>query len=249
MQPFHLIGDVYYVGTRWVSSHLFAGAGGHVLVDACCPGDGPRILDNVRALGFEPRDVRALLVTHAHFDHLGGAAHVARETGAAVYVGDADREMAEGKHKARGLWPRAEPLDAVRLMRDGDRISEGETAISVVHTPGHTPGCCSFGFEVEHEGEHHPGMIFGGAGLNVFTRNPLLQIYGGTIEDYVRSVRRLLALNVDVWLGSHPSMNATFRKRARLRAGERPNPFVDPEGWQAFLAGCLAAAERRAHLG
>jgi len=245
VEPFRMIGNVHYVGTRRVSSHLFTSDEGHILLDACFPGDGPVILDNIRALGFEPKDVCYLLITHTHLDHCGGAAHIKRETSAEVRIGEADVEPAQkGSDTEMGLIG-FEPFEVDAPLHDGDVVSVGPTSVTVYHTPGHTPGCSSFGFEVQEDGCALSGMLFGGPGLNVFDPEKVAQqIYGGALEDFIASVKRLLAMEPDVWLGAHPGQNKTFDKAERLQAGERPNPFIDPEGWRAYLTARLAAAEK-----
>jgi len=79
-------------------------------------------------------------------------------------------------------------------------------------------------------------FLFGGAGLNVFEEENLRKrIYGGTVQDYARTLERLETLNVDVWLGNHPNQNNTFGKQELLAKGVTPNPYIDPRGWKAFL--------------
>jgi metallo-beta-lactamase class B len=243
-RAFHLIDNVYYVGTEEVSSHLFATSDGHILIDACCPGDGPAILDGIRQLGFDPGGIRYLLVSHAHDDHLGSAAFLAAETGATVCIGEADVAGAENGSTTQLGLTGIETFKVDMPLKEGDLITVGDISIRVYHTPGHTPGCCSFGFDVHEEGRVYGGALFGGPGTNVFApENIEKNIYGGSMDDFFGTVRRLLTFNVDVWLGAHPYHNETFSKHAARQQGATPNPYIDPQGWRSFLDKCLAEAE------
>jgi hypothetical protein len=78
--------------------------------------------------------------------------------------------------------------------------------------------------------------MFGGPGINVFhPKNLQKAIYGGTLKDFQSTVNRLDTFPVEVWLGAHPNQNNTFGKFHLLKKGTKPNPFIDPEGWKAFL--------------
>jgi len=233
---FWMIDNIHYVGTERVSSHLFTSEEGHILIDTCMPEDGPAILKNISALGFDPGDIRYILMSHAHIDHLGSTKFLAEATGAKVCIGEADVQAAErGSTSKMGLVGFS-PFKVDIALKEGDEVSVGERDILIYHTPGHTPGCISFGFEVQDEGHKYSGFIFGGPGVNVFQPKNLEKgIYGGTLQDFQSTLDRLDALQVQVWLGAHPNQNNTFQKLELLKKGAKPNPYIDPEGWKAFL--------------
>jgi len=233
---FRIIDDIYYVGSRSVSSHLITSDEGHVLIDTCNPGDGPSVLKSIRDLKFSPNDIKYILTTHGHHDHVGGTKIIAEETGAKICVGEADVVAVEkGSATREGLTGFA-TFKVDKMLKDGDIIPLGNKEIRVYHTPGHTPGCVSIGFKINHEGRTCNVFLFGGAGLNVFEeRNLKRGIYGGTLQDFGKTLDRLETLKVDVWLGSHPNQNDTFGKLDLLLKGISPNPYIDPSGWKVFL--------------
>ncbi len=239
---FNIIDDVYYVGSTEVGSHLVTSGEGHLLIDTCNPGDGPCILSGIRMLGFKPGDIKYIVTTHGHHDHVGGTKMIAEETGAKTCVGEADVEAVEkGSTTRAGLMGFA-TFSVDKKLEDGDIIALGDKEIQVTHTLGHTPGCISIGFNVNHRGRPHYVFLFGGAGLNVFEEMNLKRgIYGGTVQQFGRTLDRLDTLSVDVWLGSHPNQNDTFGKLELLQKGVEPNPYIDPSGWKAFLKGLRAA--------
>lgn len=242
---FQMIGNIYYVGTEQVSSHLFASGDGHILIDACMPDSGPSILKGIRDLGFSPGDVQYLLISHGHIDHLGSAAFLAGETGATIWIGEADVEAAEIGSKTRLGLMGYKTFKVDRIFNEGDVISVGNNSITIYHTPGHTPGCCSFGFDVQEQDRTYRGMLFGGAGTNVFEEEYLRKdIYGGTIDDFQKTLKLLLSFDIDVWLGNHPQQNKTFQKIKLLRQGVSPNPYIDPAGWKDFIRTNIAEAEK-----
>lgn len=121
-------------------------------------------------------------------------------------------------------------------LNEGETIAIGNKEMRVYHTPGHTPGCCSFGFQVTYEDREYDGFIFGGPGLNVFREENLkMGIYGGTIQDFQKTIDRLQTFEVDVWLGAHPDQNRVFEKLELLKKGVRPNLYIDPEGFETFI--------------
>ncbi|MCP4611305.1 MAG: MBL fold metallo-hydrolase [Planctomycetes bacterium] len=264
--PFNIIENIFYVGTKFVSSHLFTSPKGHILIDAGMPKDGATILENIEKLGFRGRDIRYLLITHAHIDHLGGAAHVVKETGASACIGEADVPIAEHgpierydkfgnktrvdisskvmAHKKQYLV-NFEPIEIVRRIKDGEHLEIGTTAIEFFHTPGHTAGSFGFGFQVESNGKKYRGFLPGGIGANVFGDNFIKDnISGANINAYIDSLKRMKKMDVDVWLGAHPFFNNTLEKWERLRKrNSNVNPFIDPEGGKVFLYHWLKEAE------
>jgi metallo-beta-lactamase class B len=231
-----MIGNVFYVGTASVSCHLFASDAGHILIDTGFPKDAATILTNIGGLGFKPRDVEYILLSHAHIDHIGSAARLAREIGATMCIGERDKAAAEQGSTTLLELAGTETFRIDRVIREGDVIRLGETAIRIHETPGHTPGCCSFGFDVTEAGRTYPGFLFGGPGTAVFEPSLVKRgVYGGIREDFGRTLDKLESLPVEVWLGAHPGQNRTFEKYERLMKGEKPNPFIDPAGWQEYL--------------
>lgn len=264
--PFNIIGNIFYVGTKFVSSHLFTSPKGHVLIDAGMPKDGATILENIEKLGFRGRDIRYLLITHAHIDHLGGAAHVVKETGASACIGEADVPIAEhgrierydrfgnktkidisSKVMARKkqYLMNFEAIEIVRRIKDGEHLKIDTTVIEFFHTPGHTAGSFGFGFQVESNGTKYNGFLPGGIGAIVFRDNFIKDnISGANVNAYIDSLKRMQKMDVDVWLGAHPFFNNTLEKWERLRKGNsNANPFIDPEGGKVFLCHWLKEAE------
>jgi len=233
---FWMIDNIHYVGSERVSSHLFTSKEGHILIDTCMPEDGPAILKNISALGFDPEDIKYILISHAHIDHLGSTNLLADETEAKVCIGEADVEAAEkGSTWKMGLVGFA-PFKVHVPLKETETIAVGDREIHIYHTPGHTPGCISFGFEVNDNGRKYNGFMFGGPGVNVFQPENLQKgIYGGTLQEFQNTLDRLDTFPVEVWLGAHPGQNRTFQKLELLRKSAKPNPYIDSEGWKDFV--------------
>jgi len=225
-----MIGDVYYVG-EYVSSHLITSEQGHILIDTGYPESGPFILKSIIDVGFNPKDIKYILLTHAHFDHTGSARMLIEETGAKVCIGEADVEACEKGNTRPG---RAQPPFKTDIsLKDGDVITLGDKEIKVYHTPGHTVGDISFGFKIVHEDHVYDAFLSGFAATGMGDK--VQEGYEGALQDYKETVDRLEPLKVDVWLASHPETNDTFGKLELLRKRVTPNPYIDPEGWKAFL--------------
>jgi len=148
-EPVRLLGNTYYVGTRGLSSILITSDEGHVLIDGGLMESAPLIAANIQKLGFELEDVRTILHSHAHYDHVGGLAELQRLTGADVVSSKAG---ANALRRGRGGPddPQFEVGDAfpaiehVSVVSDGETLQVGHVAITAHYTPGHTPGGMSW---------------------------------------------------------------------------------------------------------
>lgn len=152
--PARLYGNTWYVGTCTVSVLLVTSPQGHVLVDAATEEAAPAILANIRALGFRPEDVRWIVTSHEHFDHVGGLAALVKATGAKVALSaPAAAVIATGKvdpadSQAAVLKDHDfAPVAADRIVKDGEIVQLGPLRLTMLATPGHTPGSSSWSWQ------------------------------------------------------------------------------------------------------
>jgi len=229
--PHRIMGNLYYVGTEPLASFLVTTPEGHILINSDFESTVPVLEANVEALGFDFADVRIVLGSHAHGDHMQGDALVKELTGASVMA------MAEDVPALRAMRPggREHPID--RVLHDGDRVSLGGTTLVAHLTPGHTQGCTSWELELEEDGATYTALIVGSFGVNpgyVLVGNAE---YPEIADDYRRTFAAARALDVDVFLGSHGAFYGLPEKHAALlrRGPGDPNPFVDPAGYRAHI--------------
>ncbi|MEP6653879.1 MAG: subclass B3 metallo-beta-lactamase, partial [Myxococcales bacterium] len=218
-EPYRVIGNIYYVGTNGIAQFLIATPAGHVLIDSGFEASVPRLADNIRALGFQFKDVKILLASHAHIDHVQGHALVRRMTGATVVVSAADAPViasgGDGEAVYGGVysWP---PCPVDRVVEDGARVTLGETTLVAHVTPGHTRGATTWTTEVVDGGRRLAVVFFPSANVNPGVRLVGNTRYPEIADDFRRSFSTWKSLPCDVPLGAHGSFYDMERKRAEL---------------------------------
>ena len=223
MEPFKIIGNVYFVGTFQASSHLIDTGEGLILIDTGYSSTLYLVLDSIYKLGFRPKDIKYIINTHWHGDHTEATAALAELSGAKTLIGKSDAEKAK------------KYFEADILISDGDRLSLGNTDIIFMETPGHTKGTISLFFDSKENSITYRVGTFGGAGANTLVKDRF--DYDGCREDYKNSINRLRKEKVDVFIGNHVWNNDTKVKGEHLLAtGE--NKFIDGKLWYQFLDFC-----------
>lgn len=240
-EPFKVHGSVYYVGTRGLSSFLVATPSGHILVDGGLPENARVIADNVRSLGFDVRDVKYLLNSHAHVDHSGGLARLKEMAGATMVASQEDAWALE-----TGLVPGSEndpafsapPVKVDRTIADGESLSLGGVTLTARLSPGHTKGCTTWAMN---SGELE--ILFfcsGTVAANSLVNPPQ---YEGIVEDYRATFAKAKTWTPDVFLANHPGFFDMEERRARQKAGAQ-DAFVDRGAFGVHLAALEAAFEK-----
>ena len=230
--PAHrVIDNLYFVGTEALGTFLVTTSAGHILINSDFEATVPSIRRSVEELGFDFDDIRIVLGSHAHGDHMQADALVKELTGAQVMV------MQQDVEQLRAMQPggKEHPID--RILEDGDRVELGDTALVAHHTPGHTKGCTSWGLEVAESGQNYDALIVCSFGVNanyILVDNP---DYPQQADDYRATFAKARALPVDVFLGSHGSWYdmATKYEQLQSRAPGDPNPFVDQAGYLSHI--------------
>lgn len=238
-EPFKIYGNVYFVGTGPASSHLIDTGDGLILLDPGYPESLYLVIDSIHRMGFSTKDIRILLHSHGHYDHIGATRAMVELTGAETWLGAEDVPYAEGRETPETLTPMdSYAFTPDHILEDGGTISLGNTTIRCVHTPGHTMGTYSFFFDAYgEEGPLRCGM-FGGVGFNTMRRSYLDPncLDNSCRQMFLASVERMKQEHVDIFLGNHIGNNDTLGKGAAVLAGEG-NPFLHTGGeWKNFLA-------------
>jgi metallo-beta-lactamase class B len=234
--PVKVVGNVFYVGTRGLSSFLIVTPAGGIIIDSGEAESVPFIQANVEKLGFHLSDVKLLLAGHAHFDHVGGHAALKRLTRAQVVAMDADREaLASGVDRSALGGTGWEPFAVDRVVKDGDTVALGGTTLTARLTPGHTQGCTTWTMDTTENGRRY-AVAF----VCSVTVNDGVNLVGNTrvpdiADHYARTFRVLKDLKPDVFVAEHGSVFDLERKAARARTGRGGNPFVDPDGYHRFV--------------
>lgn len=224
--PVRLHGNTYYVGTRGLASLLITSPEGHVLIDGALPNSAPLILANVRALGFDVRDIRLILNSHAHFDHSGGIAALQRASGARVAASEFSAGVLERGTSVAGDPQHGELFDFpaatnVQRFRDEETLRVGPIALTAHLTPGHTPGgttwtwrsCDDAGCVDVVYADSHSAISADGFR---FSDSPA---YPAAVADFERGFRTLEALPCDILVTPHPSGSSLWERLEKGPAG------------------------------
>jgi metallo-beta-lactamase class B len=246
-EPFRIAGNLYYVGATGVTAFLLTWPDGDVLIDGGYPETGPLIIESIARLGFDIRDVKVLLNTHAHFDHAGGLRALQQASGAEVWISEGDAAViTAGGAGDRTLGPLrflgfagVGRFDAPRIdhtFRDGDTIRVGPLALTAHITAGHTPGCTSWSFPVRDGDRELLAVDVCSLTLLPFTSLVEPETYPGIRSDFEKSFATLRSLPANIFLGSHSSWFELSRKRReRADAASPADPFIDRGGYVAYI--------------
>ena len=221
--PHKITGNIYYVGTEIQAAFLVTTPAGHILINTNFEVAVPGLRDSVEKLGFRFDDIKIILGSHAHGDHMEGDALVKDLTRAQVMAMEQDIPALE-RMRPGG---KTHPID--RVLHDRDTVTLGGTTLVAHLTPGHTAGNTTWTLQAQEGGRSYNVVILGGMGVTA--NAPLVAAAGPTqlAKDYIASFAFLRSLPCDVPLGSHTSMYNMADKYARI--GKGPNPYIDPEGY------------------
>ena len=244
VKPFRIFGNLYFVGTEPASTHLIDTGDGLILLDTGYQHSLYLVLNNIWELGFSPYDIKYLVHTHGHIDHMGATRALVELTGAKTFIGAPDCDYVNGKlpltYAAELNMDFQEAFEPDVLLNDGDRISLGDTEIFCVATPGHTPGAISYFFDVTDGKETFRAGLHGGMGINTLSAEFLnkYRLPFSLRDDFCNSMLRLNKENVDIFLGNHMQHNNTLGKYKELLNGNR-KAFIDPNEWKPYNLWCI----------
>src|SRR5215467_6467065 len=216
--PHKIVGNIYYVGTRTLSSFLIVTPQGNILIDSTYERNVPTIEKSVQQLGFKFSDIKILLGSHAHGDHQEGDAAVKQRTGAQVMV------MAEDIPALKGVKPGGKEHPVDKELHDGESVTLGATTLIAHLTAGHTRGCTTWTMKAQEGGKTYDVVI------NCSLRSPAV-LTPAVVDEFNRSFKLVRSLPCDVPLGDHSAQYGMQEKFAKLQANG-PNPFIDPTGCQ-----------------
>jgi len=237
--PPHRIADhLYYVGSKGLASYLVTTTNGHILINSSFERTVPILRTNIEALGFKFTDIRILLTSHAHSDHASGHALVKTLTGTRVEVMEGDAQVIANGGKGQYLYTEDDawkPCAVDRVLKDGDIVTLGAAQLTARLTPGHTRGCTTWLMRATDAGKSFNVVIVGSPNVNPGYALITNRDYPEIADDYTKTFRLLKSFPCDIFLGAHGSYYGMEAKYARLQKDPKTNPFIDREGYHAYV--------------
>jgi metallo-beta-lactamase class B len=238
-EPFRIYGNTWYVGTQGLSSVLITSDYGHVLIDGGLPESAPLIAANVAKLGFKVADIKAILQSHAHPDHIGGIAALARESGAAVYARrPADEVLRTGKLPPEdpqfGAKVKIPTVPSVWVVHGDQLLGVGSNRLRAIATPGHTPGGTSWAWDAC-EGSVCLTMVYADSLAPVSGDKYRFSDHPEVLAQFDTSFQALEAQKCDVVISPHPEVSQIIERAQK--AGGKADALKDPEGCKRYVAG------------
>lgn len=241
VDPYEVAPRTYYVGNLWVGAYLIASSDGLILIDTTMQPQVYLVFESIRKLGFDPADIRFILISHMHYDHLGGVRALQEASGAEILMSREDWDFMTARPDQ--IFESGYPCGAFEpdgFFDDAAPVVLGDREIRTVLTPGHTPGTTSFFFEA---GPYLCGL-HGGVGLNTLT-DAFFEETGLPVtarDDYLSAMLRVRQMPVDITLGSHPGQVGMIEKIAEIRPDF--NPFLDKDVWGRLIDGRIGQVKK-----
>ncbi len=218
--PAHrVIGSVYYVGSKDLASYLITTAEGHILINSGFERTVPLIRKSVESLGFKMTDIKFLLASHAHSDHVAGHAAMQELTGAKVCVMRGDDEViaSGGQGQYFYAFNRWKPCKVDRVLKDGEEVKLGGVTLVARRTPGHTKGCTTWTWRTESGGKTYDVVVIGSPNVNPGFRLVDNKWYPDIADDFALTFEVLKKLPCDVFLGAHGGYYGMIEKYERAK--------------------------------
>src|SRR5215510_1008682 len=235
-KPFRIIGNIYYVGPNDPACYLIVTTKGHILLDTGYAESGQIIRANIAALVFKLKDIKIILSSHAHYDHVGGHAEMKKDTGAQVYASAGDTPVLEsGGTKSFFPLTSFKPVKVDRILQDGGEVKLGDTILVAHLTPGHTEGNTTWTTAVSENNKSYRVVFVGSMSINPGVHMVNFPAWPNIADVYAKSFQILKQLPCDVFLGPHASFFAMERKAKQLGTATS-NPFIDPDGYQKYIS-------------
>ena len=237
--PLRIIGNLYYVGTYDLAVYLITTSAGNILINTGVNDSVAPIRANIEKLGFKFSDIKLLLATHGHWDHVAGMAEIKRLTGAKMLMHEEDTPLVESGGSLdyrfpQGRGPVFEPVKVDQQLKEGDKIRLGDVELTAIHHPGHTKGSTSFTYTAKDGARDYKVLI-----VNMGSINPGVMVTGmpafpNITDAYSTTLKRQKALQPEVWVSSHAGH---FNLHQKYKPGDAYDPkrFVDPDGFHAKI--------------
>ena len=251
-EPFRVFGDTYYVGTTELSAVLIRTTDGLILIDAALPQSAPLIDENIRTLGFDTADIRLIVTSHTHYDHVGGIAALQRASEAIVAASPKSAvALRQGNPTsddpqftiADNGFP---PVSGLRILEDGESLVVGDLRITAHFTPGHTPGSTSWSWQ-SCEGGRCVHVVYADS-LNPVSADEFRFTGDATspsiVDSFRRSIQTVRELPCDILLTPHPGFIGMNSKLERLRGGEA-EAFIDSSACRTYASAADDSLSRR----
>ncbi len=232
VEPFQMFDNVFYVGDKWCSSYLVKTTEGLVLIETLeCP-YGRWIPENVKKVGLNPADIKYILVTHGHSDHVGNAEYIQRLYGSQVVMSKQELRLARQQSRKSTGKGHFEAPEVNKFVGDGDELTVGDIKFTFYITPGHTEHCLSLEFMVKNLGKPYRAFMFGGHSPSKTDIN--------LAKAFIKSIKRIRQLasvepKVSVNLANHPHKNMLFEKKDMGKGSRSINYFIDSNNFFDFL--------------
>lgn len=246
--PVRLHGQSYFVGFKGLSVVLIKTSKGLILIDGAVPQAVGTVQASIRKLGFDPADIRLILSTEPHYDHAGGIAALARDSGAmtlaaapaiaSLQSGRADES--DPQHDDLVAMP---GIQKVRAISDGEAIRLGDTVVTAHATPGHTPGSMSWSWR-SCEDRDCSTLVFASSLNPISSADYRFTDQPGAVLRFRRSIGRVRGLKCDLLITSHPDNALLERMSAQVETGVRPPP-EDGGACRRFADDSLKRLEKR----
>ncbi|WP_291614755.1 MBL fold metallo-hydrolase [Bradyrhizobium sp.] len=251
IEPWKVFDNVHYVGVCWVSSWVIRTSDGIVLIDTLHEPHVDQLIANLRKVGVDFADIKYVLMTHGHFDHVGGAVKLKPLLPNAKFVMTQTGwdEAAQSAKQSEATPRRWSMIEQGVVVKDGDTIKLGDNTFGVLETPGHTHGTASYIYDVKDGAKTYRAITVGGLGLNAIENSKQVEGFIASLDKIERLVKQPNN-PVTVHLTTHPFSNGLteIREKVITRNSSEPNPLVDPQGLLAQLASLRRGAEERLEI-